>query len=33
MKNIDKWKPSKAIQDSDGNWVVNFKGEDEDQGM
>jgi hypothetical protein len=26
MKNIDKWKPSKAIQDSDGNWVVNFKG-------
>jgi len=26
MKNADKWKPSKAIQDSDGNWVVNLKG-------
>ena len=26
MKNVDKWKPSKAIQDSDGNWVVNRKG-------
>jgi SAM-dependent methyltransferase len=26
MKNVDKWKPSKAIQDGDGNWVVNLKG-------
>jgi hypothetical protein len=26
MKNVDKWEPSKAIQDSDGNWVVNRKG-------
>ena len=23
MKNTDKWKPSKAIQDIDGNWVLN----------
>jgi SAM-dependent methyltransferase len=25
MKSVDKWKPSKAIQDSAGNWVVNVK--------
>lgn len=26
MKNVEKWKPSKAIQDRDGNWVVNPDG-------
>ena len=26
MKNVNEWKPSKAIQDSGGNWVVNPKG-------
>jgi SAM-dependent methyltransferase len=26
MKNVDQWKPSKAIQDSDGNWVANMRG-------
>ena len=26
MKNVDEWKPSKAIQDSNGNWVVNLDG-------
>jgi len=26
MKNVDRWKPSKAIQDIGGNWVANFDG-------
>ncbi len=26
MRNADNWKPSKAIQDHDGNWVLNPRG-------